>query len=118
MVAIVIIQKDIFFSIGRTLLYHAFALSEHQPSESTFTVYRPCVSFFFFNFFLNRVILVISVVLSETTITISDSTGEPVSIEVEIMRVVSLSTTEISEITQLNVRSSRYEYLKCPHIKN
>ena len=36
---------------------------------------------------LNRVISVISVVLSRTTLTISDSTGETVSMEYEIMRV-------------------------------
>ena len=46
--------------------------------------------------FLNRVI---SVVLRETTFTISVSTGEPVPVESEIVTVVSLSTTEISEIT-------------------
>ena len=48
--------------------------------------------------FLNRVISVISVVLRETTLTISDSTDEPVSIESERVRVVSLYTTEMSEI--------------------
>ena len=36
-------------------------------------------------FLLNRVISVISVVLRETTLTISDSTGEPMSMESEIM---------------------------------
>ena len=41
----------------------------------------------FFFFFSNHVISVIS-----------DSTGEPVSMESEIVRVVSCSTTEISEI--------------------
>ena len=43
------------------------------------------------NRIFNRVISVISVVLREITLTISDSTGEPVSIESEIVRVVSLS---------------------------
>ena len=45
----------------------------------------------------NRVISDISVVLRETTLTISDSiqTGSPV--EKEIVRVVSLTTTEITE---------------------
>ena len=38
-------------------------------------------------------------------------TGEPVSMESEIMRVVSLSTTQISEITRLKTRSSGSEYL-------
>ena len=33
-------------------------------------------------------------------LTISDSTGEPVPMESEIVRVVSLNTTEISEISQ------------------
>ena len=44
-------------------------------------------------FFSNRGISVISVVLRETTLTILDSTGEPVSMESEIVKVVSLSTT-------------------------
>ena len=48
----------------------------------------------------NRVILDISVVLRETTLISSDSieTGSPV--ETEIVRVVSLSKTEITEITR------------------
>ena len=48
----------------------------------------------------NRVISDISVVLWETTLTISESlrTGSPV--ESEIVRVVSLSTTEIPKITR------------------
>ena len=52
-------------------------------------------------FFFYRVILVISLVLRETTLTISDSTGETVSLQYEIVKVVSFSTTEISEITRL-----------------
>ena len=56
-------------------------------------------------FFLNRGISLISVVLRETTRVNSVSTGEPVSMESEIVRVVSLSTTGISEITRLKVRS-------------
>ena len=60
---------------------------------------------------LNRVISVISVVLRETNLTIPVSTGEPVSLESEIVRVTSLSTTEISEITRLKIRSSGSEYL-------
>ena len=55
----------------------------------------------------NRFISFISVVLQETTLTISVSTGELVSMETEIVRVVSLSSTEISEITRLKIRSSR-----------
>ena len=62
-------------------------------------------------FFLNRVISVISIVLRETTLTTSDSSGELVLIESEIMRVVYLCTTEISEITRLKIRSSRFWYL-------
>ena len=58
-------------------------------------------------------ISVISVILRETTLTISDWTGEPVSMESEIVRVVSLSTTEISEITRLKIRSSESGYLNC-----
>ena len=49
-----------------------------------------------------HVISDISVVLRETTTTTSDSfeTGTPV--ETEIVKVVSLSTTEITEITRFN----------------
>ena len=50
---------------------------------------------------LDNVISIISAVLWETTIAISDSTGEPVSMESEIVRRVSLNTTEISDITPL-----------------
>ena len=57
----------------------------------------PSRSFFFFLIF--RVISIISVVLKEITFTTSVSTGEPVSIESEIMKVVSPCTTKISEIT-------------------
>ena len=39
----------------------------------------------------------ISVVARETTLTISDSTDEPVLMEYEIVRVMSLRATEISE---------------------
>ena len=46
---------------------------------------------------LYRVISVISVVLQETTLNIL--TGEPVSMESAIIRVVSLSTSEISKTT-------------------
>ena len=55
--------------------------------------------------FLNPDISVISVVIWETTLTISDFTGEPVSLESGIVRVDSLSTTEISEIKRLKIRS-------------
>ena len=58
----------------------------------------PSRSFFFF-FLIFRVISVISIVLKEITFTTSVSTGEPVSIEYEIMKVVSPCTTKISEIT-------------------
>ena len=44
--------------------------------------------------FFNRVISVFSVVLRETTLTISVSTGEIVSMESEIVGVVSLRTTD------------------------
>ena len=69
------------------------------------------VSSFFFLFF-NRVISVISVVLRETTLTFLDAIGDTVSTESEIVRVVSLSTTEISEITRLKIESSRSGYYK------
>ena len=55
----------------------------------------------FFFLILNRVIVVISFVLNKTTLIISDSTFEPVTMVSEIVRVVSLSTTEISEVTRL-----------------
>ena len=45
-------------------------------------------------------------VLRETTFTVSVSTGELVSMESEIVSVFSSSATEISEITQLKIRSS------------
>ena len=61
---------------------------------------------FHVSFFLNRAILVVSVVLREFTLTISVSNGEPVSIESEILRAVSLGTTVISEITRLEIQSS------------
>ena len=47
------------------------------------------------DWFLKSVISVISVVLRETTLTISDSTGETVLMEYEKVRVVYLSTAEI-----------------------
>ena len=54
---------------------------------------------------LNRVILVSSVVQRETTITITVSTGEPVSVESKTVRVVSLNTTEITGVTRFKIRS-------------
>ena len=57
-------------------------------------------------FFFNLVVLVISVVLWEITPTISDSTDEPVSKESEMLRVISRSTTKISNITKLKIQSS------------
>ena len=65
-------------------------------------------------FFLNHFIWIISVVPRETTLSISDFTGEPVSIESETVRVVSHGTTEISEIKRLKVQSLRSKYLKNP----
>ena len=55
---------------------------------------------------LNRVVSVISAVPRETTLKISDSTGEPVRMQSELLRVISLTTTKISEITRLKIRSS------------
>ena len=60
----------------------------------------------------NRIISDISVVHMETSLTISDSieTGKP--IETEIVKVVFISTTEITEITRFKKkRSSRSGYL-------
>ena len=76
-----------------------------------FKVTLPEDSFFFF--FQNRVI---SVFFRYTTgnhspLTISVLTGEPVSMESEVVSVVSLCTTEISEITRLKIRSSWSGYL-------
>ena len=59
----------------------------------------------------NRIITVISVVLRETTPIISDSTGETFSMESEMIRVVFLRTTEISEIARLKIRFSGSGYL-------
>ena len=67
--------------------------------------------FFLGFFFFNLVISVISVVLRETTLSISVSTSEPVSMKSEIERVVSLSITEMSEITRLKIPSSGKRYL-------
>ena len=66
---------------------------------------------FCFFFFQNRVISVISFVLRETTLTILISTGDLVSMESEIVRVVSLSRAEISELPLLKIRSSGPRYL-------
>ena len=49
----------------------------------------------------NRVISDISVVLRKTTLNISDSIETSSPVESEIVRVISLGTTEISEITRL-----------------
>ena len=49
----------------------------------------------------NRVISDASVVLRETTLTFSDSIETGLPVKTEIVRVVSLSTTEITEITRL-----------------
>ena len=49
--------------------------------------------------FFNRGTSFISVVIGKTTLNISVSTGEPVSMESEMVRVASVRKTEISEIT-------------------
>ena len=51
----------------------------------------------------NRVISDNSVVLRETTLTISDSVEASSPVESEIVRVGSLGTTEITEITRLRI---------------
>ena len=58
-----------------------------------------------FSNFLNRVISVISPLLEETTLIVSDSTGETASMEYKTVRVVSSSSTKISEITRSKTRS-------------
>ena len=80
----------------------------HLQKKSTRVNHNFCIED---RFFFNRVISVFSVVLKETTLTISVSTCEPVSMESEIVRVFPLSTTEISEITRLKIRSSGSGYL-------
>ena len=52
----------------------------------------------------NRVIFDISIVLRETTLTVSDS--------IETVKLVSLSTTEITQITRLRNGPSGYGYIK------
>ena len=53
---------------------------------------------------MNHLISVITVALREITFIVLDSTGEPVPMVSEVVRVVSLSTTEIPEITRLKIR--------------
>ena len=59
--------------------------------------------------------MVISVVLREPTLSISELTVEPVSMESEIVRVVSLRTTGISKIKQLKIQSPGYKYFNIIH---
>ena len=54
-----------------------------------------------------RVISDISVVLRKTTLTILDSIQTDSPVESEIVRVVSLSTTEITEITRLKKQNKK-----------
>ena len=60
----------------------------------------------------NRVISDISVVVRENTITISDSIEIGSPGESEMVRMLSRSTTEITEITRLKIRSSGSGYFK------
>ena len=53
----------------------------------------------------NRVISDISVVLWETTLTVSDSVKTVSPVKSEIVRVVSLSTTEITETTRFKKKT-------------
>ena len=53
----------------------------------------------------NRVISNISVVLRETTLTITDSIGTGSPVESEIVRVVFPSTTEMAEITRSEIKT-------------
>ena len=61
---------------------------------------------------LNRVISDISVLLRETTHLISDSIDTVSTVESEIVRVVSLGTTEITEITRFNTNLQGPDTLK------
>ena len=103
---LVLFDRSIYKHLKVTQLLISHKIRFRQ-SDDEFKVYDTEDSFFF----LNRLISVISVVLRENTLTISDSTGETVSMESEIMTVLSLSTTEIPEITRLKIRSSRCGYL-------
>ena len=80
------------------------ALDLDQPEKLSFSkefkVSRPRSLLF-----LNRFIPVISFKLRETTLTIFVSIGELVLMEFEKVRVVSLGTTEMSEITPLKIQS-------------
>ena len=86
--------------------------NNHNTTLDKYRKYQANVSrswrsgFFFFCLFIP----VVSIELRETTLTSSDSTGDPVSMKSEIVRVVSLSKTEVSEITRLTIRSSGYRY--------
>ena len=60
---------------------------------------------------LNRVISDTPVVPRETTLTYSDSTETGSPVESEIVRVVSVSTMEITDITRFKKKSSRRGYL-------
>ena len=60
----------------------------------------------------NRIISDISIELRETTLTISDSNETRSPVETEIVGVVPISTTDITEITQVKDQSSWSEYLE------
>ena len=60
----------------------------------------------------NRVIWDISVVVRETTLTISDSTETVSPVKSQIVRVASLDTTEITEITRFKQPFFRVGYLE------
>ena len=60
----------------------------------------------------NRDTLNISVVLKETTLTISDSNVTVSPVQPEVVRVVSLGSTEITEITRVKNPIFRDPYLK------
>ena len=59
------------------------------------------------NQIFNRVISAISVVVKDTTLTISDSSETGLPVESKILRVVSLITREITEITRLKKKKKK-----------
>ena len=75
--------------LGLNATFTAKVISWRSVTHMCFLAFSQFCSFFFS---LNCVISDISALLRETTLTILDSTGEPVSMESEMFRLISLST--------------------------
>ena len=100
-------------SITTVLLFTIHHISKSVKLKAAYSIWILKTSFLILLF------SDISVALRKTILTISDSieTGPPV--ESEIVRVVSLSTTEITEITRFRRKIIfRAVYLKCSIRKN